>query len=53
LALVQKGPLFNYLTAVSVMLERSEASQGWGILMLTPFCTPVTFYNLKSPYFLI
>jgi hypothetical protein len=25
---VKKGPLFNYLTIVGVMLERSEASQG-------------------------
>jgi hypothetical protein len=25
---VQKGPLFNFLTTVGVMLERSEASQG-------------------------
>jgi hypothetical protein len=29
LALEQKGPLFNCLTAIGVMLERSEASQ-WG-----------------------
>jgi hypothetical protein len=28
MALVQKGPLFDCLTTVSVMLERSEASQG-------------------------
>jgi hypothetical protein len=28
MALVQKGLLFDCLTTVSVMLERSEASQG-------------------------
>jgi hypothetical protein len=28
MALVQKGPLFDCLTTISVMLERSEASQG-------------------------
>jgi hypothetical protein len=34
---VHKGLLFNYLTIVSVMLERSEASQSGGIFTISPF----------------
>jgi hypothetical protein len=38
---VQKGPLFNYLIIVGVMLERSEASWvGWTVTFL-PFYTLV------------
>jgi len=34
---VQKGPLLNCMTTVSVMLERSEASQGGGDFDLDTF----------------
>jgi hypothetical protein len=45
MALVQKGPLFDCLTTVSVMLERSEASQGGVDFDLDTFFNSCHIYN--------
>jgi hypothetical protein len=48
LALVQKGPLLNCMTTVSVMLERSEASQGGMDLGLDAFLHVGQLCNLEK-----